>query len=263
MKALGGAMRICAKLLLVSAMLSSQGLLAAVPGNAGQCSQAWDNIVNGSVSADIAKQISYWKSQSVRCASGLYEYRLANLYIQKHDYADAKRILRSALKKYPSQSRELLIGMADATSGLGEMQQAVDYANQAIRGYPDWFAGYRELGLLLFQQRKFAASIDYFDKANARHADPQTYKYLTMANYFTGHYQAATQAGEQAYRLDSGFGVDRSLMMILASAYMKEGKYKIAHGVLLLLAKNDPDMKSQRQFVDMYNEIVSHLNSGG
>lgn len=250
-------------LALVMAFLAvwSCAALGATNQSEGVCAQAFNNLISGQLSKQkLPAQIAYWKSKASHCAgTGLYEYRLANLYMRDGKYQAARKELQSALKRRLPHRRELLLGMSDLASYTNDNTEAQRYAEQVTHEYPHWYIGYRELGTVYIQEEKFSDAIRVLKKANRIEKNWFTYRTLVVAYYYTHQTKSAIAAFDEAYHLNSEVASDRNYMLLGANAYMNEGKFKIAHGVLLLLAKNDPAERSDPTFIKMYKAVESAL----
>lgn len=225
-----------------------------------KCEQAFKKLASGHVSTQLSEKIKYWKSLSGQCAgTGLYEYRLSNLYIRAEKYRAARHELESALKRGLPHKRELLAGMVDLASAVNNLSEARTYAEKLIREFPDYYVGYQEMGTIDIQEEKFKDAIPFFLKANKLKENWFTYRCLAISYFYTNQNKASITAFDKAYNLNNAIVADRMAMLVGANAYMNVGNFKVAHGVLLMLAKKDPAVKSDPTFVRMYRDVESAL----
>lgn len=230
--------------------------------NTNTCEKEYAEILHGNTYPTHDAKLKYWHSLKNKCGgSGFYEYRLGVLSLQAGDLGAANTAFKQGLALHSPYQKEILLGMSDLALAKGDTKGGVSGAEELMREYPNWFAGYQQMGSIKLRLGDFADSIPYFVNATRReHKDWFSYGSLAIAYQRLGDYRESIAALGKAFGIDQySVGSQRDMMLAGASAYVSVGKLDIAHGVLMILLKYNPQERNDPQFVKLITYVEQKL----
>jgi tetratricopeptide (TPR) repeat protein len=244
----------CTLALLVSFSAFALGESVAADVKREPCDDEWRQMLQSS--ADPQEKIRVWTALGMKCAgSGLYETRMALLYIFAGRYGDARTTAQGGLALGTPHEKDLLSVLANVDLSEGKLERALLDYESLIKKYPDYYDGYSGVGAVKLLQHQLEESIHYLNEAAKRARTMDTYRNLTLAYYGLERYQEAVTAINEAYALDKGIVKDRESMHAAARAYIYLGKLHAADGFLKMLlqanpeAANDPETRKTIDYV--------------
>jgi len=219
--------------------------------NTNKCEEEWIQVVDDKRFPDLQSKIKQWESLAPKCAgSGLYEFRLGNLYTQGKQFDKARRSIERGLSYKTTHEGELCIGMGDIYLLTNDTSAAEKQFKLVVQKYPDWFLGYQKLGTTDLVRQRFGEAIKWMEEANKRQQHVFTYRELTIAHHQLGQHEEAIKAMDIAFELDPGFIVkDRDAMLSGAVSFAKVKKYKAASGVIGMLLEARPDLRNDAEII--------------
>ncbi|HAU06810.1 MAG TPA: hypothetical protein DCS49_03320, partial [Gammaproteobacteria bacterium] len=197
---------------------------------------------------DLVTSISMWKKLSLECSgTGIYEVRLAALYMDLGDYEKALPIIESGMELDSDYEKELLAILASCYMGTRSFEQADEVVNKIILKYADWYRGYYLLSILKAHYGDFREALIAINKANNLKEHPQYYS--MMAYYFHRVEEHGYAAGAMAKAIDLDNNEIKRLLPVVATAYsfISLGRIERAeellhyHQIAVPASKNDPD----------------------
>jgi len=98
---------------------------------------------------DLRRSISLWKSFKGKCSgTGIYESRLASLYMELGDYGMALPIIQSGISLDSDYEKELLSALANYYILTDAVKKSSEIIYDLINKYPDWHGGYLLLSVV-------------------------------------------------------------------------------------------------------------------
>jgi tetratricopeptide (TPR) repeat protein len=239
--------------LLVSIPMSLMGGPAGAQSNAQisvhlylPCNDEWQQTVKSS--ADPESKIREWSGLKAKCdISGLYEARLATLYIFAGRYDEGRTVAQTALSPGSPYEKELLSVIANADMGLENLDASLLDYETLIKKYPDYYDGYAGVGAVKLLQHKYEESIQYLNEAAKHQRAFDIYRNLTIAYSLLGRHEEAVRAMNEGYAIDKSIVKDRESMHAAAISYVRLGKLRAADGVLKMLVQADPQAANDPQ----------------
>ena len=161
------------------------------------------------------------KAKELSPNSGVYDVKMARLYLAMSDYKQTFNALREGLRKDPDNAEAFFIsGLANEE--MGDTLKAIDNYQMAVAKKQDHYEALKQLGIL-FSIQKNRLAIDYLrNAASLRPDNPDPLYILAM------HYQ---ENGDP----DKALGTYGEILLINPT-------YKLAHynkGYVFLVYKND------------------------
>lgn len=161
------------------------------------------------------------KAKELSPNSGVYDVKMARLYLTMSDYKQTFNALREGLRKDPDNAEAFFLsGLANEE--MGDTLKAIDNYQMAVAKKQDHYEALKQLGIL-FSMQKNRLAIDYLrNAASLRPDSPDPLYILAM------HYQ---ENGDP----DKALGTYGEILLINPT-------YKLAHynkGYVFLVYKND------------------------
>lgn len=260
MNTLASNVRLPRSIFICALTLGSMASIAATV-NTNKCEEEWKQVLDDRQFSDIQSKIKHWESLAPRCAhSGLYEFRLGNLYTQAKQLEKAKALIKEGLAYKTEHDGELRLGMGDIYLFANDINGAEKEYKAVVQKYPDWFAGYQKLGTVAIARLKFNEAIKWMEEANKKQRHAFTYRELTIAHHQLNQHEQAIKALNAAFELDQNLIVkDRDAMLSGAISYTKIGKYKVANGIIGMLLEARPDLRSDAEVVRIQSFVAKKL----
>lgn len=161
------------------------------------------------------------KAKELSPNSGVYDVKMARLYLTMSDYKQTFNALREGLRKDPDNAEAFFLsGLANEE--MGDTLKAIDNYQMAVAKKQDHYEALKQLGIL-FSMQKNRLAIDYLrNAASLRPDSPDPLYILAM------HYQENDDP-------DKALGTYGEILLINPT-------YKLAHynkGYVFLVYKND------------------------
>lgn len=237
---------------LIAALLmtsSAPGANAATASRLAQCQAAYQEFL-ALPEKDIHAQIRWWQSQEPICSgTGLYEYFLGKLHLRADRFGDATRAFQTGLELDSIYEKELQLALGDVELVQNRTEEAEEVYRRVALRYPEWSQGHHALGLALWMKGELEPAIVSLERANELNQSAATFRILTMAYYSTGNYESSADALNRAYSLDESISGDRDPMVAGIRSYTELGKYEVARGLLAMLLRANPDIRSDEEFL--------------
>jgi tetratricopeptide (TPR) repeat protein len=235
---------------------------AATPIAKGTCEKQYRELQTNPLFPTTASKIKVFESYAFMCAgSGLYEARLANLYMlsDSQNLSKAKQILDDALRHSLPHRPGLLEKQAIFYQLSGDLTHAQEVDRLLIHDYPNSHEGYSGLAASLFALGKIKESIELYEKANSLQPTSVGYRGLVIAYTLDRRYPDASKAFDQYFRRDSSAFGDRDAVMAVSYAYERQDELELADGTLRGLLKAKPQVKDDQAFVKLFRKVNLEL----
>ena len=207
-----------------------------------RCDSEWGDTVFPP--SDSGEQIRRWVPLEGKCASGLYESRLARLYGLASNFAEARKVANRGLSLKTAYDRELLSAIAFVDMTESKLDESLHGYEELIRRYPDFVDGYAGAGAVLVVMGRPARAISYLDDAEKRGKRSDVYRNKAIAYVQLEKYDDAVKAFKDGYAANKYMAGDKDSMHAAAVAYAHLGKFQIAVGVLRMLFHDSPGAAS-------------------
>lgn len=237
--------------------------ITADPDREEICNDFWREIIFSQQShAGVESKIRAWKMKAKQCGeTGLYEFRLANLYIQARQYSEAERTLNSALANKPSQEKVLQIGLVDIDLAKGNWNEAEMRLLEIVKKYPDWYLSYQKLGVVKMEKKEIPEAIEYLKKSNDREQHAATYAELVVAYHQLQNHEETVKAMNAAFELDQSVISDREAMLSASMSYTALGKFEVSKNLLGMLLKARPELRDDAGFQQALHYLSRSMKS--
>jgi tetratricopeptide (TPR) repeat protein len=180
----------------------------------------WDEAPNLGSRMERAKGL---EREGKSClGKGIYDIRLAILYLDSGDYDNADRIAKQALKSKNSYAPSLRQILAQTTLSRGDASKAYKMALEIEKEFPKYVPILGILGQIAFQNRDWKSALHHSEKAFS--LDPSAYALLAMADalHHLNRHEECIAAVQKALQLEP--------QRIAKAAGIKEAIY--SYGVL-------------------------------
>jgi tetratricopeptide (TPR) repeat protein len=235
----------------------------AEPRSPEWCDARWEEVSAAQLQSptpDYAALLRSWQEVSEQCAgTGVYEARLASIYLMQKQPLVAQKVLGS-FKKAPAQEYAALIEatrlQADVESAMQGMSPGtVDISRFAPRferlvsSAPEWYVAHEQLSTFWLwsgDPRKAIAAAK-----RAVELEPKSWwGYRTMAIAYSeiGEHRNAAAMGDRAHAIHKAVSADADLMLALARSYAAMGNVKMTETLLSLLFKYRPEVRNTAQY---------------
>ncbi len=231
---------------------------ASAADRADLCDRLWEETVSRRNSAGkegVERLLAEWKSLDKKCrGTGIYEARLASLYLTLGDSKKARETLRGV--KAPSRYEalattiKLRAELAEKEQGRSQLEAIETEAAQVVTRHPDYIPLLSMLGTLRVKLDKYDAAIGPLEAAT-RHPDGNrwtTHRNLTIAYSYSGQYRPALAAGDKAYAGNKELTSDEEFMYALALAYAATDDISAAKDALELILNKKPQLNEDPKF---------------
>ena len=243
---------------LAVASASASGKPMSVRVNHESCTAEWLQIGQGSTNTQ--EQIRSWLAVAEKCArSGLYEARLALLYVLDGRLDDARTAIDTGLALKTPYEKELTSVLANVEMGEGKLDDSLQRYERLIRIYPKFFDAYAGAGAVKVLQRRFSEALTYLSEARALGKTAAMYRNLIVTYDQLGKYDAAVSAVKEGYAFDISIGRDKEAMHAAAIAYCHLGNFSVADGMLKMLFHADPEAAKDPEVARTMLYISKHL----
>jgi len=235
---------------------------------ASSCQDNWVNVEKTLGSQINQKHLAEWLSLKDKCSgTGVYEYRLAYIYRNTGDSAEAKNLLHDSLEKNIDNKYMLKASLLElqyselALSGNKELEkyeEIVQGYKHIINSNPKWVPAYELVsGIELFINKEDDA---YSHATKALELKPESW--AAMRNLLVIHaqrkeYELARQYIVPAVKLNEWLLGETEFSMAAAVTYINLDELKTAEAVLTNLLQRRPDIKADPTFIN----IVKHLKT--
>jgi len=153
---------------------------------------------------------------------------------------------------------------AIAAIKAGQDKQAFQLFSSLTRDYPDFAAGYTNLGLLYLKQEKLAEAEQAFNQAiTINPADAVAYNHLGVVLRQRGQFDQARQAYENALRINAGYATAHLNLGILNDIYLQNLETALQHYQRYQALTGDADQQVAKWIVDLERRVNSPTSAGG
>lgn len=161
------------------------------------------------------------KAKEMAPGAGIYDIKMARLYLTMSDYKQTFNALREGLSKSPDLAEAFFIGGL-ANEEMGDTIKAIDNYQMAVAKDPDYYDALKQLGIIM-AERNNKLAIDYLrNAARVRPDNPEPLYVLGL--YYQDHDEP-----------DKALSVYEEILLI-------DSNYKLAHynkGYVLMVYKDD------------------------
>jgi tetratricopeptide (TPR) repeat protein len=246
-------MRVAALIVVEVALVMMSETAAAKPAD---CEALFQAVTDARAFPTPASKLQHLRERGGHCrGTGMYESRLAYLYVQMGKTDEAVKILNDGLSTPNAHHKELKFALVNIEVARGQLDKAFENATRVKREYPDWFGGYVLLAKISLMQGRFAESIQYGTAANKLSPNPSTYLGLAIAYHQLDHDEQAVKAGLEAIRLDptvlrAGAGINETIYSLV-----RLKRYSDAAELVKTRMMNDNAWRKDPVFVKVYEDL--------
>lgn len=153
---------------------------------------------------------------------------------------------------------------AIAAIKAGQDKEALRLFTSLTHDYPDFAAGFTNLGLLYLKQGKLDEAEQAFKQAvTVNPADAVAYNHLGVVLRQRGQFDQARQAYETALRIDSAYASAHLNLGILNDIYLQNLDTALQHYQRYQALTGDSDQQVAKWIVDLERRVGSSTSAGG
>ncbi len=262
--------------LIACAVVSPKVLAATEPE---WCDEQWAT-VSAQEPADSGRGkgqlLAAWRNLEGSCkGTGIYEARLATIFMLMGDYEKARATVDSALSnstvrpgyramaemvKLTADSREMLASPNPNGKALADLDKR---AVKLIETYPNYQPFYGFVGNLRMRLGNYKDAIGPLERASQFEDGKRwdMYRHLTVACSSEGLYKKALAYADKAYEMNKAVTSDEEFMYALALAYAAADNVDAAKDTLSLILNKKPSLSGDKRFQDAVQK--AKVLSGG
>jgi len=213
----------------------------------------------GQTALDAKSRISTWLQMQSSCSDKVYFASiLGSLYTDDGQYVKARGILTSAATEAtPDDAKKLRYQVIEIYMlKERDFKSAEAGAAKLVADFPDWFAGYYDLGWVNIYKEDYADAIAPLEKSEQLKSDAiGTLIGLTIAYYKTHQPRNAIDAFGKAAKLDSNVFANQAALISDVYSLMAVGDFRSAAIALKLGLQINPSYNQDPS----YNEAVRRM----
>lgn len=146
----------------------------------------------------------------------------------------------------------------------GHDKEALQLFTGLTKSYPDFAAGFTNLGLLYLKQGKLAEAEQAFNQAiTINPADAIAYNHLGVVLRQQGQFEQARQAYENALRINAAYATAHLNLGILNDLYLQNLDSALEHYQRYQALTGDSDQQVAKWIVDLERRVSSTSSKGG
>lgn len=230
------------------------------------CEQQWVEI--NKTKAGYAEVLDNWLKLKDTCKeTGIYEFRLANLYERTGKMDIAQGIVAKALTLNTRYQHVLLLStvlydyaemLTDDVRDLVQYEELLARTQTLADDYPNWAPPYEHLANILLYLGRINKAIDSAHKALELNPSSWSgFRSLVLAYTEKKEYSKARPLITQALELNDSLFSDTEIMYAAAVTYINLKHLETAEQVLLLLSEKNPDVKGDETFQQIVNFLIN------
>ena len=226
-----------------------------------------------SVAPDYSKLLEQWKKLAMTCGgTGVYEGRLAGLYMRLHQPEEARATLQAikdpVVRDFPTvkaawlhlKFTELLLRGGSSINDIKTLEpQYLAFA----KANTEWEGSYEAVSLYELAIGNPATAIPFAERATQMLPNAWiNYRTLTIAYSMVNRYADAAKAGDTAQSLNRAVSADQDFMLALARSYAVLHDKETVEAVLGLIVHYHPDIRGSRKFSETMVFVRKQLGVG-
>ena len=254
--------------------LLPMSLQAADTTRFAACEEMWRQTYAASATAggqhDTADLIKKWVSLAAYCeGSGVYEFRLAILYLASNRPQAALDLLKDAhtwpvqyakLAPFVRLRAQLSTYASETPMPLDKIRALKPQYLAALADGPVSPTAYEQVSNYMLVIQEYRDAIIYAEKSLQLRSDQwEPNRTLTIAHEHLAEYAPAVFAGRRAQELRNSLISDSEFMYALAKSYAGAGNVKVAEMTLQILRQEKPDENGSANWQEAINFLAEQL----
>jgi len=132
-----------------------------------------------------------------------------------------------------------------------------------IDQFPEWSEGYSGMATLAMMTNQCDAVIHYANTANSKQPDAMAYYALTLCYTKAARYEDAVGAANATISINEDLTKNSEFMIYSAFAFTEVGKFDVARGLLAMILKEKPEIKSNEKFLMTGRNLATRMREAG
>lgn len=157
----------------------------------------------------------------------------------------------------------LQVAAADDVLDDAEYEDLQAQYQHIIEKFPEWSEGYSGMATLAVMKNQCDDVIHYANIANSKQHNEMAYYSLTLCYTKTARYEEAVNAANTAIALNEALTKNSEFMIYSAFAFTEVGKYDVARGLLGMIMKEEPEIKSNKKFLLAGRNLATRMREAG
>jgi tetratricopeptide (TPR) repeat protein len=251
-------------------------IVCAADDRARSCEESWNQAYAAfqqQQDGDAKFLLQKWLGLESQCrGTGIYEFRLATLYLRVDQPQRALDVLNGA-KSYPppyaaivpmAKVRAQIAVLADETPIPWDKVRALKpQVLAALQTAPNDYVGNEEVANYMAMIGDADSAITYGEKAAALREDQwETHRTLTMAYFQKGDYVKSLVNARRAQELRHALIDDPPFMYVVAKAYAGVGNMAAVKSTMGLLLNEKPGERGTPEYREAVNFIAAEIKKG-
>lgn len=230
------------------------------------CEQLWEQ--KNSSDIDYAEVLDAWVKLKSKCqGTGIYEFRLANLYERTGNMKKAQAIVAKALTLNTRYQHILILStllydyanlLTSDSRDLNKFEALLKRTKALSDNHPNWAPPVEHMASIFLYLGRVGKAIQYANRAIE--LNPSSWsgrRTLILVHAENKDYAKVRPLITKTLQLNDSLFSDTEIMYASAITYINLNELETAEQVLLLLRERNPDVVSDKTFLQIVDFLIA------